>query len=47
LLQRAAAQRDLLFIVEVDPMLARNKSITARNDLIADRRPHFYLEPGR
>jgi predicted amidohydrolase len=47
LLQRAAAQRDLLFIVEVDPMLARNKSITARNDLIADRRPQFYIEPGR
>jgi hypothetical protein len=45
LLQRAPAQRDLLYIVEIDPTLARNKAITARNDLIADRRPQFYVEP--
>ncbi len=43
----APAQRDLLYIVKIDPTLARNKSITARNDLIADRRPQFYVEPAR
>ncbi len=29
-------------VVEVDPKAARDKSVTARNDLLADRRPEMY-----
>lgn len=47
LLQRAPAQREVLYVVEIDPTLARDKAITARNDLIADRRPQFYGELAR
>lgn len=47
LLQRAPARRDLLHVVEIDPALARNKAITVRSDLIADRRPQFYGELAR
>jgi len=47
LLQRAPARRDQLCVVEIDPTLARNKAITACNDLLADRRPQFYGELGR
>lgn len=32
-----------VLIAEVDPALADNKMINARNDLLADRRPEFYL----
>ena len=42
LLHRAPAQREELYIVGIDPKLARDKAITARNDLLADRRPEFY-----
>jgi predicted amidohydrolase len=42
LLQRAFTQRETLFIAEIDPGLARNKAITPRNDLLADRRPGYY-----
>jgi predicted amidohydrolase len=33
---------DTLGIVEVDPALARDKSVNPENDLLADRRPGFY-----
>ena len=42
LMQRAASQRDALFVTEIDPAEARDKMITARNDLLADRRPEHY-----
>ena len=42
LLHRAASQKDEVFIIDVDPSKARDKSITALNNLIADRRPEFY-----
>jgi len=42
LLNRSASQKTDLFITEIDPILARNKSITALNDLMLDRRPEFY-----
>lgn len=42
LLNRSASQRTDLFITEIDPSLARNKSITAHNDLMLDRQPDFY-----
>lgn len=28
--------------VQIDPAIARNKNVTGRNDLFADRRPEFY-----
>ncbi|MCF8079517.1 MAG: hypothetical protein K9K88_09580 [Desulfobacterales bacterium] len=41
-LARAAPDKDELAVVEIDPEKARDKSITAANDLLADRRPEFY-----
>ena len=35
---------DELFITKVDPSQARDKMVTERNDLLADRRPEFYGE---
>jgi predicted amidohydrolase len=42
LLHKAASQRDELFVMDIDPALARDKSITARNEVLRDRRPEFY-----
>lgn len=42
LLKRAPSQREMLFITEIDPILARDKNITALNQIITDRRPEFY-----
>jgi len=42
LLSKAASQRDELFIMDIDPGLARDKSITSRNEVLKDRRPEFY-----
>jgi predicted amidohydrolase len=44
LLHRSPAQRRELYITGIEPALARNKSITAHNDLLADRRPDYYLD---
>jgi predicted amidohydrolase len=44
LLHRAPSQRQLVQVIEIDPALARSKSITAHNDLLGDRRPEFYGE---
>ncbi len=46
LLHRAASQREALFITEIDPDLARDKHITARNQIFEDRRPKFYKRLG-
>lgn len=35
-------QADQTIVVELDPSVARTKTINSFNDLIADRRPHFY-----
>jgi predicted amidohydrolase len=43
LISKAPAQRSALEIVEIDPDLADNKKITALNDVVADRRPKFYV----
>lgn len=42
LLAKAPRSTTRLAVVEIDPRLARNKRITARNDLFRDRRPEFY-----
>jgi predicted amidohydrolase len=42
LLHRSDPAGDDLRVAEVDLALARDKGITARNDILADRRPAFY-----
>ena len=42
LIHRARSQSDELFVMDIDPKLARDKSITARNEVLRDRRPEFY-----
>ena len=42
LLHRAASQKDEVFVIEIDPALARDKLITPENDLLSDRRVEFY-----
>ncbi|MFK8068891.1 MAG: nitrilase-related carbon-nitrogen hydrolase [Gammaproteobacteria bacterium] len=42
LINRAASQREQLFIADIDHTDAQNKSITPFNDLLSDRRPDCY-----
>jgi len=42
LLHRAHAQRQAVFVTEIDPQEARGKAITPLNDLLTDRRPEYY-----
>jgi len=44
LIKRAASQREVLFVTEIDPSLSHDKTITALNDLIEDRRPEYYQD---
>ncbi len=44
LLQRAPAQREGLYVTEIDLAEAQNKRITPWNDLLSDRRPDCYEE---
>ena len=44
LISEAPAAEDSVAIVEIDPAAARDKAVTPRNDLIADRRPEEYGE---
>lgn len=41
-LHEAPEQGTEVRVFEIDPALARDKSVTPRNDLLADRRPEFY-----
>ena len=41
-LARAPASGDALEVVDIDPALADNKKVTARNNLWEDRRPELY-----
>lgn len=41
-LASASADLEEIGIVEIDPAKARDKSVTSRNDLLADRRPELY-----
>jgi len=42
LLHRSVSQSDELYIMDIDPKLARDKSITPRNEVLRDRRPEYY-----
>jgi predicted amidohydrolase len=41
-LAEASPDREEVGVVEIDPRRARDKSVTPRNDLLADRRPELY-----
>ena len=42
LIHRARSQTEELFIMDIDPLLARDKSITPLNEVLRDRRPEYY-----
>ena len=42
LIYRSNSQREELFVMEIDPELARDKRITEVNEVLADRRPEYY-----
>jgi predicted amidohydrolase len=42
ILRRAEPEQEELAVVDIDPLVARNKQITPYNHLLADRRPEFY-----
>jgi predicted amidohydrolase len=42
ILQRAPRDQEALCVVDIDPVEARNKSLTPYNDLLRDRRETFY-----
>lgn len=42
LIHQARSQGEELYIMDIDPELARDKSITPLNDVLCDRRPKFY-----
>jgi predicted amidohydrolase len=44
LLHRARGQHTELFVMKIDPALARNKHFTPLSDVFADRRPEWYAE---
>jgi predicted amidohydrolase len=44
ILAQAGATEDAVVVVEIDPLRARDKMVTERNDLLADRRPELYGE---
>jgi predicted amidohydrolase len=46
LVHRSAVQGDELYVAEIDVALARDKRLTAQNDILGDRRPEFYRELG-
>ncbi|MFO0773060.1 MAG: nitrilase-related carbon-nitrogen hydrolase [Nitrospiraceae bacterium] len=42
IVNRAPREGESITVVEIDPSEARNKRLTAYNDLLGDRRPEFY-----
>ncbi|MFH1688654.1 MAG: nitrilase-related carbon-nitrogen hydrolase [Candidatus Eisenbacteria bacterium] len=42
ILTRADVDGEGVFVVDIDPTLARNKAVTETNDIFADRRPELY-----
>jgi predicted amidohydrolase len=44
LIHRARSQSEELFVMDIDPMLARDKSITPLNEVLRDRRPQYYSD---
>ncbi len=44
LVYQAKQNDEELFIAEIDPSMARDKSMTERNNLLGDRRPEYYTQ---
>jgi predicted amidohydrolase len=42
LLYRSDSQKEEMFVIEIDPALARDKQLNPKNSLLNDRRPEFY-----
>ncbi len=42
ILAQAGTDEEVVAVVEIDPLTARDKKVTERNDLLADRRPELY-----
>ncbi len=42
LLYRAGEEKEEIKVLEINPVLALNKNVTPRNDIITDRRPELY-----
>jgi predicted amidohydrolase len=42
ILAQAGTDEEVVGVVEIDPLKARDKKVTERNDLLADRRPQLY-----
>jgi predicted amidohydrolase len=42
ILTRAVVDGEGVFVVDIDPMLARDKAVTETNDVLGDRRPELY-----
>lgn len=42
ILTRAEVDGEGVFVVDIDPMEARNKAVTETNDVLGDRRPELY-----
>jgi predicted amidohydrolase len=42
ILTRAEVDGEGVFVVDIDPMLARDKAVTETNDVLGDRRPELY-----
>lgn len=42
LIHRAKSQQEELYIMDIDPSLAKDKTITPLNEVLRDRRPKFY-----
>ncbi|MDW7682147.1 MAG: nitrilase-related carbon-nitrogen hydrolase, partial [bacterium] len=43
ILHRCDRDNEQLVVIEIDPILARNKTITQNNNIFDDLRPEFYL----
>jgi predicted amidohydrolase len=44
IIYQSQSELEELYVTEIDPALARDKKVTERNDVLADRRPEFYDE---
>lgn len=43
-LARAGTEEDILTIVEIDPLRARDKSVNSLNDMVSDRKDEYYFK---
>lgn len=44
ILARAGVEEDVVMIIEIDPLRARDKSVNALNDMVSDRKEEYYFK---